>query len=71
MVCSKCGGKSLVKDVTYNPDENEIYRFRRCTNCGFRFYTVEYEVIVNKRFEEDWAEFHRSKIHIKEENKND
>ena len=69
MDCPKCLGKLITKDVVNNPIENEIYRMKKCSSCGHTFFTVEYEVTINKRFEEDWAEHHRSKIHIKEEYK--
>lgn len=59
MKCPKCNGKLGVIDSVHNDRENETYRARQCKNCGHLFHTVEYEVIQNKRFEEDWAEFHR------------
>ena len=57
MICPKCKNKLVLVDVVHNLEENETYRAKRCSNgdCGYSFFTVEYEVIVNQRFEEDYA----------------
>lgn len=59
MRCPKCSGKLLVVDNVHNRAENETYREKTCVNCGHTFYTVEYEVIENKRFIYDWDSNHR------------
>lgn len=59
MNCPKCAGKILVIDNVKNPDENEIYRKKCCRECGLIFFTVEYEVIENQRFKDDWNKYYR------------
>lgn len=39
MECSKCGGK--IKVVKTRTNVNEVYRYRRCLNCGRKLYTIE------------------------------
>lgn len=60
MMCPNCAGKVRVLDNVKNPTENEIYRRKTCTECGYTFFTVEYEVVVNKRFKDDWSANYRS-----------
>ena len=55
-----------VIDSAHNPEENETYRRMRCPICAHVLYTVEYEVIVTKRFTEDWNAFHRNYLNYKE-----
>lgn len=66
MLCPECiknrsnrVHKITVLDTVHNDKENEIYRKRQCRNCGYEFYTVEYEVEVNERFLNDWTKNHR------------
>ena len=59
MKCQYCNGKLIVTDLVHNVKENETYRAKKCSNCGAIIYTVEYEVIQNQRFAEDWAANHR------------
>lgn len=62
MTCPKCKDELCIADTVTNPVENEIYRLHKCPNCGHSIFTVEYEVIVNQRFEEDWVEYHKTNI---------
>lgn len=62
MTCPKCNGDLKTIDNVVNPSENEIYRAKKCINCGHILYTVEYEVIQNQRFAVDWAANHRKHI---------
>lgn len=56
MKCPKCEGRwMIVDDIVENENDREVYRRRKCHGCGHIFYTVEFEVDVNKRFEEEWA----------------
>ena len=57
MKCPYCKGKVKVTDIVYNPLENETYRQRKCLDCDYKFYTVEYEVIQNDRFKDEWTIF--------------
>lgn len=59
MLCPICAGKVRVVDNVKNPFENETYRKKVCMDCNHEFFTVEYEVVVNKRFKEDWDEHYR------------
>lgn len=60
MKCPECGGKTTVSDSSFNPKTNEYSRRRKCLVCDHRFYTMEFEVERNKRFEKDWNKNHRS-----------
>lgn len=59
MVCPKCKGKTKVVDVVHNTDANESYRFRKCRHCGFKFYTVEFEVDYDEQFRRNWTDYRR------------
>lgn len=57
MICNKCGKQLRVKDTVLN-DENEVYRKRVCENCENVVYTIEFDVIPNKRFKREWVGLH-------------
>lgn len=59
MQCPRCKGPFQVFDTVHNDKENETYRARKCTRCGYSCHTVEYEVVVNQRFKDDWNNNHR------------
>ena len=42
MICPKCKGKLRTIDTVNTPD-NEVYRRRHCKECGYEFYTIEFE----------------------------
>ena len=42
MTCPVCGGKTRVVDVVTEVDCT--YRRRKCTECGYRFFTEETEI---------------------------
>lgn len=56
MRCPKCSGRVKVVDTT-NSEENEIYRKRKCLDCGHVFYTTEFEVEQTNAF---LHEYHKS-----------
>jgi len=58
MVCPKCKGKVTVTH-TVNVSWNEIYRSKRCLNCGHVFFTAEFEVEPNKRFQREWNLYYK------------
>ena len=58
MNCPKCNGKVLVVD-TVNLPSNEIYRKRKCSECGYSFYTAEFEVEYDQGFANEWNANHR------------
>ena len=60
MICTKCGGKIRVVD-TYHSNNNEIYRRRKCDDCGRGFYTVEFEVDDDERLKQELRSTHRWK----------
>lgn len=47
MYCRECGGKTIVMDT--RSFEEEVYRKRKCLNCGRNFYTAEYEDDIEQR----------------------
>lgn len=59
MKCPKCAGEVRVRDTTYT-EENEIYRRRKCLDCGHVFYTMEFEVEASPEFRKEWRKFHRT-----------
>lgn len=63
MVCCECGGKLATLDSVKIPDDNEVYRRKRCLNCGHVMYTCEIEVAweLDKEFREAWSKYHRSR----------
>ena len=62
MVCPKCKGNVKVMDVVHNPDTNEILRKRKCTVCGKKFYTVEFEVKYDENVHVEWYKYRRKYI---------
>ena len=58
MNCPKCDDTVLVID-TVNLPSNEIYRKRKCSECGHIFYTAEFEVEHNQDFIDEWNANHR------------
>lgn len=59
MTCPKCKGKVVSIDSSINNTDNEVYRKKKCRDCGETFYTVEFEVIENDRFKKAWNANHR------------
>lgn len=53
MKCPKCAGDVRVRDTTYT-EENEIYRRRKCLDCGHVFYTMEFEIEDTPAFQQEW-----------------
>ena len=41
MFCPKCGTKTKV--IESREVEEEVFRNRKCPNCGYSFYTEEFE----------------------------
>lgn len=68
MLCPKCKGKLGVIDNVNAPD-NELYRLRRCKECGHTIYTIEYEADADKYFLNRWDEHHRNRHRNKKEKK--
>lgn len=58
MTCPKCKGRPSVV-CTVNVSWNEIYRQRKCDECGHVFFTVEFEVETNKRFMREWNRYNK------------
>lgn len=47
MICPKCNAKSSIVGSILNAGDNEVYRRRKCRECGHIFYSVEFEVDDN------------------------
>lgn len=63
MKCPNCNSEDTVKVVdSLSTDENEIYRKRKCTKCGHKFFTCEFEVEVNKRFKSEWVTYNNRRL---------
>lgn len=59
MTCPDCCGKVTVADTVHITDTNEIYRKRKCLECGHVFYTTEFEVEKTEQFRNEWNKFVR------------
>lgn len=59
MQCPKCNGKVIVIDSSNNTDDNETYRRRKCTVCGYKFYTSEMVVEHTDEFKRLWNDYLR------------
>ena len=60
ILCPKCGGKKThIFDNAFNPETNESYRKRRCTECSHVFFTVEFEVEATDPLKADFWKHHR------------
>ena len=60
MLCPKCEKEKLaVIDTVKNQDDNEIYRRRRCKNCGHEVFTVEKTTTSTFDFFDKWFSHHR------------
>lgn len=60
MDCPRCCGKTKIKAT--RKDCESAHRYRECLECGYRFYTAEYEV-------KDRAEYRRVEKETKKERK--
>lgn len=41
MLCPNCGEKTIVVNTIPYRELGELYRYRKCENCKFKFYTIE------------------------------
>lgn len=58
MQCPKCKDKAKIVDSVFTPTHGETYRKRVCAGCGYIFFTIEFAVENNERFQ---REFHLAK----------
>ena len=61
MRCSMCGSKTKVIDTRHSSN-NEIYRKRRCIECGYEFISMEFEIFLTERTIENWNKCERKRI---------
>jgi transcriptional regulator NrdR family protein len=54
MKCRLCGSNSNVTDTRHNEDGDSIYRRRKCSSCGYIFYTIEFECEDTEDFKNEW-----------------
>ena len=60
MICPDCDSKNTsVIDYVFNPETNEHYRLRRCKDCLYRFYSMEFIVEPNAQFMKEWKTHNR------------
>mgnify|MGYP006383826749 CR=1 FL=1 len=60
MRCPACKGKlKTVDTIPYS--DNSIYRRKRCLECGYLFYTIEFEVERNEKGRKEINEAAREK----------
>lgn len=58
MKCQKCKKKAFAIDKV-NRDDGIIYRKYKCKKCEQSFYTMEFYIIADSVFKEDWNANHR------------
>ena len=61
MNCPKCGSNNLKVIDTISDLDDEVYRCRRCIDCGNKIYTVEFEVESNDEVRDVFRQAHRDK----------
>ena len=54
MICPKCKSKAKTVAGAINKEHDEVYRKRVCTECGYKFYTVEFPVEPNIQFKDEF-----------------
>ena len=54
MLCPKCKSK-IVTINTVNSENNEVFRQRKCTVCGYSFFTSEFEIEDNPQFRKEYG----------------
>ena len=64
MLCPKCGGVTKVCDTRYEDKENEIFRRRACKQCANEFFTVEFDVETNAKFDMLWKRLKRGAMKL-------
>jgi transcriptional regulator NrdR family protein len=67
MKCPECDGKVTVIETRNNAPLNEIYRERKCRECGCVFYTLEFEIESDNAFEKEWHNLDRRLLKRKRE----
>lgn len=68
MICQKCNkGRLMVKDSVTRPD-NVTFRKRTCDKCGHKVNTMEFAIIDDQTFRDEWDKYHRL-TKMKEKNK--
>ena len=58
MQCQKCKKKAAAVDKVERPD-GIIYRRYKCKECDQSFYTMDFRIIPDSIFKEDWNANHR------------
>jgi transcriptional regulator NrdR family protein len=58
MKCQKCKKKAFAIDKV-DRDDGIIYRKYKCKKCEQSFYTMEFYIIADSVFKEDWTANHR------------
>lgn len=58
MKCQKCKKKAFAMDKVDRAD-GIIYRKYKCKKCEQSFYTMEFYIIADSVFKEDWNANHR------------
>ena len=53
MRCPKCDFMTRITSMTVS-DENEVYRRRKCCECGHKFFTIEFEIEETEQLKQEW-----------------
>lgn len=56
--CPKCASKVEADDGVRNSKHQETYKHGVCPNCGYEFYSVEFEVEPTEKFMKEWVRLH-------------
>lgn len=66
--CPKCGNGKLYGVESITTPENEVYRRRKCCNCGYMFVTVEFEVEYDSTVKKIWCDHYKKEKRSKKDN---
>lgn len=54
LICSECGGSLMVQRAVFDEVNQEVYRRRKCDNCGRVVFSIEYEIETTDKVEQLW-----------------
>lgn len=69
MLCPKCGNRLGVVETRDWSDGN-VYRRRKCKNCGHLIATIEIKIPYDNQFRREWNDAVIRARQIREEKKN-
>lgn len=68
MRCANCGSENLRVRETRKVTDS-IYRERECKDCGYVFYTAEFECEYDEMYKKEWIKHNRNRAEMKRKRK--